>query len=182
MSQVARLEKVLAETEAKLDIKNVAFATERVVIEPSDIGLEREERISKLQTLLNKAAAEAEESAKALREMEVELSDRETQHDKQVGTLREQFGKYRDAQERLVNGLNSQIRSLKETRGNWTGGGAGFGGRGGRRPFSRVSARVKSREKEISSPTNTRDAEELLTQLAEVRRIAKRQAKKEARL
>ncbi|GMH82948.1 hypothetical protein TL16_g09433 [Triparma laevis f. inornata] len=169
--EVARLERLLSETEAKLGIKNLAFGAERVVVEPSEVGLEREQRIVKLQSLVDKAAAEAEQSAKALREMEVQLGDTQQKHDGQVSTLREQFSKYRDAQERLVNGLNAQIRNLKESKGAWVGGGAGAGGRGGRAPFSRSAARARRDRGGEAGAADAgaagRDADELLTLLAQ---------------
>lgn len=169
--EVARLERLLSEAEAKLGIKNLAFGAERVVVEPSEVGLEREQRIVKLQSLLDKAAAEAEQSAKALREMEVQLGDTQQKHDGQVSTLREQFSKYRDAQERLVNGLNAQIRNLKESKGAWVGGGAGAGGRGGRAPFSRSAARARRDRGGEAGAADAgaagRDADELLTLLAQ---------------
>jgi chromosome segregation ATPase len=114
----------------------------------SDEGLRQTKKVKELQALLDKAANEAKKSSLALRDMETQMFKNSEKHDAQVVTLREQFGRYREAQDKLVAGLNSQLRELKTSLGG-----------GGKVPFSRSMARMK---KEGSS-----DNEELMVVLAQ---------------
>jgi hypothetical protein len=54
--------------------------------------------------------------------MEQEMGRSAEKHDSQVVTLREQFSRYRDAQDKLAAGLNSQLRIMKEKTGEGGGG------------------------------------------------------------
>ena len=147
--EVKRLEELLQEASEKGRISAVAFGDylqggAKQVAEKVAVGMKggaeggeaakagEASKVKKLQMLLDKAASEAQLSAKALRDMEGSMLKGTEKHDEQVVTLREQFGRYREAQDKLVAGLHSQLREFK----------AGGGG-GGKVPFSRSMARIR---------------------------------------
>ena len=157
--EVHRLEAMLAEAEGRaaaggVPVRRAAIPTAR----GGDCGAGGE-RVQKLQGLLDKAAEEAEESARRLKEMEKELNGASKSHDEQVAVLREQFGKYREAQGKLVAGLNSQIKSLKSVSGS--------PGRGGGGAFSRTAARIRrdKRDKQGGEDDKRGEIEELMAAL-----------------
>jgi hypothetical protein len=161
--EVHRLEAMLAEAEGEKRVRDAAFG---VPVRMEGIKTARGgdfgdggERVQKLQGLLDKAAEEAEESARRLKEMEKELNGASKSHDEQVAVLREQFGKYREAQGKLVAGLNSQIKSLKSASGS--------PGRGGGGAFSRTAARIRrdKRDKQGGEDDKRGEIEELMAAL-----------------
>ena len=166
VEEMQRLEVLLAEVEGEKRVRDAAFGVARVetasVLAGGLGGIEEGERANRLQGLLHKAAEEAEESARRLKEMEEELGRVAKVHDEQVAILRDQFGKYREAQGRLVAGLNSQLKGMK-------GGSPGKGG--GTAAFSRTAARIR-RDKKDSGEDKREEMEELMAALegAEVQR------------
>ncbi|GMH69280.1 hypothetical protein TrRE_jg8944, partial [Triparma retinervis] len=177
--EVHRLEAMLAEAEGEKRVRDAAFgAPVRVErVERAERAGGRgyrgegngDDRAQKLQGLLDKAAEEAEESAGRLKSMEEELNGAAKSHDDQVAMLREQFGRYREAQSKLVAGLNSQIKSLKSGSGS-----PGRGGGGGAGAFSRTAARIRrdKRGKQGGDDDKRGEIEELMAALegAEVQR------------
>ena len=89
-----------------------------------------ETEISTLRSHLDEANSEAKSNALNAKKVAEDNANLEISHSEQVGTLREQFGHYREAQDKLVKGLNGQIRGLKEKAG-------------GGLPFSRTREREK---------------------------------------
>jgi len=140
--EIARLEGLLQEANDKLrSVQQVGFVFNEEGDNKSNKNnktkakesynknvFDLETEVSTLRAQLDSANESASSMAKKFRESTDELAALELSHSEQVGILRGQFGRYREAQEKLVKGLNGQVRQLKE-------------GGGGKQPFSRTRVR-----------------------------------------